>query len=651
MSTLPPLPPGWSEHTGPDGTPYYFHRVSNTSTYTRPVLPGASSAAPPKPVKDKPKSKRPVPGTEWLRVETVQGNVFWTHTGRKASVWSVPEEIKELVDRLDAEGWEERGEIERVKAEAQELKRKLSEEQEQDEQKHKQNKKARVDDDSDEEKKPLPRPKKLKPEEAAAQALGVDKTTDKVNLSVEEAKALFMTLLQEKQINPLLPWDTSLPQFIHDPRYALLPSQNARKEVFDEYCKEQIRKQKEEKAKNGPAPKLTPEESFTALLERTCTSTRTSYTEWRRTVKKERAFLDFGRSERERENKFRAWLKVLGERKRRDKERAEKDFFDLLRQFDVNGELEWKDAKRTPGLADDPRYDAVGSSSLREELYNTFVKTVQRERAGEDAAPDEETRRKAKQERAERERAAKVRAQQEKVEADLGRARKVVGVEEAEAAFGSLLTDAVRDVTTFDAALPQLQTDPRFAQSAAVLNPHQQKTLFDAHVGRIRERHLKTLHDLFGAHAPRLDDPYPEGRVERSVPVERLRFTPSDVHAEFTRWSRQRLTTARADFETMLRENSFVEFWGRARKLGGEGAVKDKDADEDDVVGEGEEGGGTADLKALARGVGIEEVEKVLKGDKRYIVFDHVPEERERWVREYLERMAAPKLSVHVPEH
>ena len=45
-------------------------------------------------------------------------------------------------------------------------------------------------------------------------------------------------------------------QFIHDPRYALLPSLDARKEVFDEYCKEAIRKQKEEKAKSGTYPLL-----------------------------------------------------------------------------------------------------------------------------------------------------------------------------------------------------------------------------------------------------------------------------------------------------------------------------------------------------------------------------------------------------------
>lgn len=183
-----------SRLAAPDGTPYYYHKVSNTSTYTRPVLPGASAVKvstlrarclaqhaqdkPPKAVKEKPKSKRPVPGTEWLRVETTQGNVFWTHTGLKTSSWTVPDDIAELVARLDSEGWDAREEVERVKAE---LKRKAND----DDGGEKDSKRARVDDGDDK-----PRPKKLKPDEAAAQALGVDK--EKVSLSPEEARALFL---------------------------------------------------------------------------------------------------------------------------------------------------------------------------------------------------------------------------------------------------------------------------------------------------------------------------------------------------------------------------------------------------------------------------------------------------------------------------
>lgn len=63
----------------------------------------------------------------------------------------------------------------------------------------------------------------------------------------------------------------------------------------------------------------------------------------------------------------------------------------------------------------------------------------------------------------------------------------------------------------------------------------------------------------------------------------------------------------------MLQENSFVEFWGRLGKIGGEGVEggvkRDDDGDED--AGEG--GGGNVDMKKLAKSVDITEMVKVLK--------------------------------------
>lgn len=64
-----------------------------------------------------------------------------------------------------------------------------------------------------------------------------------------DRRVLFQTLLDEKSINPLLPWDTSLPLIIRDSRYLLLPSLSLRKEVFDEWCRDTIREAKEAKVR------------------------------------------------------------------------------------------------------------------------------------------------------------------------------------------------------------------------------------------------------------------------------------------------------------------------------------------------------------------------------------------------------------------
>lgn len=121
------------------------------------------------------------------------------------------------------------------------------------------------------------------------------------------------TLLREKDVNPLHPWDTSLPLFVNDPRYVLLPSVAARKDAFDEYCRDRAREVRKTNVKKE-AEAANPKESFEHLLKTEVTSTRASWTDFRRSWKKDRRFFGWGRDDREREKRFREYLKDLGER-------------------------------------------------------------------------------------------------------------------------------------------------------------------------------------------------------------------------------------------------------------------------------------------------------------------------------------------------
>lgn len=121
-------------------------------------------------------------------------------------------------------------------------------------------------------------------------------------------------MLREKNVNPLHPWDTSLPLFINDPRYVLLPSVSARKEAFDEYCRDRARELRESKVKEEKIAS-NPKEEFDRLLKEEVKSTRTSWTDWRRQWKKDRRFYGWGKDDREREKRFREYLKELSESK------------------------------------------------------------------------------------------------------------------------------------------------------------------------------------------------------------------------------------------------------------------------------------------------------------------------------------------------
>jgi transcription elongation regulator 1 len=415
--------------TGPTGQIYFFNSFTRESTYVRP-LPAFPATAP---QKEKPKIKTPIPGTDWLRVTTNQGNVFYTNKAKKESVWTIPDEIKDAVElldkqeeddkiragkqaqeetRSDVEAEQER-EIERVRMELQGLvKRKAEDTSQSDEIVI--SKKPRVEDqegdkideadDTDdseegeeedwqreaaaqlakeaeeEEQRQREEDEKAKAEEARRAKESAPQITipDRVDLSIEEGKALFkvclqcissfpssshashvQTLLREKDINPLHPWDTSLPFFISDPRYVLLPSVSARREAFDEYCRERARELRASRVKKE---KEDPKEEFEKLLTAEVKSTRISWTDFRRQWKKDRRFYGWGRDDREREKRFREFLKELGEStcstilytvppkldfpgKRALAQKAEADFFVLLRESGIAQEgAIWKEA-------------------------------------------------------------------------------------------------------------------------------------------------------------------------------------------------------------------------------------------------------------------------------------------------------------------
>ena len=83
---------------GPGGQPYFYNTQTQESTYIRPIPVQTITKK-----KEKPLVKTAIPGTEWLRVITSEGNTFYSHKLRKESVWAIPEEIRSAVEGLQTE--------------------------------------------------------------------------------------------------------------------------------------------------------------------------------------------------------------------------------------------------------------------------------------------------------------------------------------------------------------------------------------------------------------------------------------------------------------------------------------------------------------------------------------------------------------------
>lgn len=111
--------------SAPGGQIYYYNASTQESTYVRPMPAFPTMLAQPDTTKkEKPLVKTRIPGTDWLRVKTTGGNTFYSHKIKKESVWTVPDEIRDIVEKLEREESEERKQSKRdADADAEEVAR------------------------------------------------------------------------------------------------------------------------------------------------------------------------------------------------------------------------------------------------------------------------------------------------------------------------------------------------------------------------------------------------------------------------------------------------------------------------------------------------------------------------------------------------
>lgn len=533
---------------------------------------------------DKPKDKVPIPGTDgWLRVTTTHGHVFYAQKKTKRSEWTMPEEIRPAVLAWEAS-------LEPAP------------------------KKMRTEALEDEATTPEPLP--VEADEFA-------------HLSFEEGKVLFMDMLTSlngtpREVNPIAPWDRELPKFVHERAYRALPTLEDRQDVFNEWCKYRLR---EKRAKKPSAS----QDAFRALLRAQVASTRTTFAAFRDAFQRDPAYEAMVRDHAESgaASLFEAWLSELKQRKLQQAEAAEQDFLALLTEK-ISSKDEWAVAKKTPGLATDPRYDAVGSATRRSELYQAWCRR-----------PSQRLSKEERQAQALEHREAQVRREHAKHARHAHSARSDALEEQYETDLRQRLVDTVRD--------------PWMAWEDAKHLVDGRRALFDEHMEHLRGKRRDLLAKLFAKHAQdalqtggdvilprvRADPAYIESALPRFVGDTHQGQQHTTLEAEFDAWDQWRHAQARREFQDMLRENAFVDFWGRLQK-------RDK-GEADTVEADDEDDEGTmVSLLDMASQLDIQAMESVLKMDKRYKVFAHVPEQRTAWVRAYLQSLSVPKRAVRL---
>jgi hypothetical protein len=61
-------------------------------------------------------------------------------------------------------------------------------------------------------------------------------------------RQIFISLLEDKEINPFNTWESEMPKMVQDPRYSMVKNTKQRMEIFAEWARARIALIKEEKA-------------------------------------------------------------------------------------------------------------------------------------------------------------------------------------------------------------------------------------------------------------------------------------------------------------------------------------------------------------------------------------------------------------------
>ncbi|CAD6888374.1 unnamed protein product [Tilletia controversa] len=456
-----------------------------------------------------------------------------------------------------------------------------------------------------------------------------------------------------------------------------------------------------------------PLEAYRALLQAEVKSTRTKWPEFVKAHKRDRRFLGYGRSDRDRERAFKDWLVELGDKKREAQMHAEDDFLSLL-DSKIDSEARagyrtdveqaapsteehktaqrkaWTEAKLQPGLDSDPKYEAVGSSTRRAELFAEWLDgkhARQQESSKEAERPggaitaadrEKEAQEQKKREKAlNAERALKARQEQVQRERDQAESRQRRVLTQAThsedvIAFKQMLIDHVRDpLTTFFQLADTLgRSDKRFSTSS--LRLREKEELLWEHVRSLLGRRRNALRSIFGKVAPSLatsrdvalplvreEDEWERAELGCLLWGEKEQVQQNagrggrresewgglkSLDREWDDWNAERAEKAEREFKEMLSENGFVEFWGRLkhhRQNHDPDAppAEDLDSDDEDAVG----------MLEMAKKIDLAEIDAVLQPDGRYQAWKHRPDLVEDWIREHMEGLAAPKQTIHGP--
>ncbi|KAL1461069.1 hypothetical protein WDU94_013000, partial [Cyamophila willieti] len=320
-----------------------------------------------------------------------------------------------------------------------------------------------------------------------------------------------------------------------------------------------------------------------------------------------------------------------------------KDFLALLRETsEIDRHSRYSEIKKK--IDSDPRYKAVDSGSLREDIFRDYIHELKEERrrqkdkeresrrgdkeegekeeggarsGDEDGQGDKDTpdvdkdaEKKARQEASIREREKEVQRTLAVHLRDRDNEREQHKRDEAVACFNALLADLVRNSElTWREAKRQLRKDHRW-DSADLLDRDEKEKLFNEHIEELTKKKREKFRELLNE-TPEvsLSSSWKDIRKLIKEDPRYTKFSSSDrrCEREFKDYLKDKTSTARAEFRDLLQETKLISH---------------------------------KSLSMLQENQAyMGEIEEILRNDKRFLSLEHIPEERSQIILTYLEEL------------
>ncbi|XP_023817991.1 transcription elongation regulator 1 isoform X1 [Oryzias latipes] len=543
--------------------------------------------------KARPIATNPIPGTPWCVVWTGDDRVFFYNPTTRLSMWDRPEELvgRADVDKHIQEPPHKRGVEDGKKTGVIKEEPDLS---------------NATEDILDEEPSKAKKRKKEEQKESdtekeAAMEAELKAARERAIVPLESRMTQFREMLLERGVSAFSTWDKELHKIVFDPRYLLL-NPKERKQVFDQYVKTRAEEERKEKKNKLMQAK----DEFRKMMEDAKLTPRTTFSEFALKHGRDPRFKTIEKM-KDREAIFIEFMTAMRKREKEDsKSRGEKvrqDFFDLLSDQHIDGNHRWSKVKER--LETDPRYKAVDSSALREELFKQFM---EKQAKNVDIEKERELERQARIEASLREREREVQKARSEQTKEIDREREQHKREEAIQHFKALMSDMVRSSdATWSDTRRNLRKDHRW-ESSSLLEREEKEKLFNEHVEALAKKKKEQFRQLLDETSMiTLTTSWKEVKKVIKDDPRCIKFSSSDRkrQREFEDYIKDKYITAKADFRTLLKETKFITY--RSRKL----------------IQESEQH--------------LKDVEKILQNDKRYLVLECVPEERRKLIMFYIE--------------